>query len=155
MASDPIPFSRLTGEPFSPFVVFFQISEGRSPLVLLSLQTSKIHLNISKTWIVRWFRILSNDVECCDRSSLSSTSLSDRYYLFKSWSNDRLSTIVRAFNASSVEGDNETIFFTDRDRRWTRRGEMGGKYVPWNLCSDGNIFYFECRYRWILCANRI
>lgn len=24
---------------------------------------------------------------------------------------DRLSTIVRAFNASSVEGDNETIFF--------------------------------------------
>lgn len=61
---------------------------------------------------------------CCDRSSLSST-LSDRYYLFKSHGRSIDATTIVRFNASSVERDNETIF-TDMalEIGVERRGKM-------------------------------
>lgn len=48
-----------------------------------------------------------------------------------------------AFNASSVEGDNETIFFTDRDRRLNKAGGNGGKIRAVEFVLRSEYFLFR------------
>lgn len=86
------------------------LSNTISPV--LSFKTSEIHLNISKTGESSGdsesFRGASSPGLCCDRSSLSSLVLSDRYYLFKSWPRS-IGTRHCAFNAFSVEGTMKNV----------------------------------------------